>query len=74
MAVSSLDRRPQGWLSMLELLKRLASLLLGFRRLGVKTMKAKARNGEEVRVLPLDRLRSVVAGAAAEEEGEVRVL
>lgn len=59
---------------MLELLKRLASLLLGFRRLGVKTMKAKARNGEEVRVLPLDRLRSVVAEAAAEEEGEVRVL
>ena len=59
---------------MLELLKRLVSLLLGFRRLGVKTMKAKARSGEEVRVLPLDRLRSVVTAAAAEEEGEVRVL
>lgn len=57
---------------MLELPKRLASLLLGFRRLGVKTVKAKARNGEEVRVLPLDRLRSVVAAAAEEEE--VRVL
>lgn len=57
---------------MLGLPKRLASLLLGFRRLGVKTMKAKARNGEEARVLPLDRLRSVVAAAAA--EGEVRVL
>lgn len=57
---------------MLELPKRLASLLLGFRRLGVKTMKAKVRNGEEVRVLPLDRLRSVVAAAAEEEE--VRVL
>lgn len=60
---------------MLELPKRLASLLLGFRRLGIKTRKAKARNGEEVRVLPLDRLRSAEAAAVvAEGEGEVRVL